>query len=246
MKKSILVLSALLTLVVSGICLQSCSSEYDEYTTEEYGYYTEEENALVRALAEKYGLYVEINEEYYGHKCSMAKIEEEMQALASLIGKQEIKLAKRESDKFIYTICKESISPARSATRAIEGQGKWSGSEISGDYTISVEIKWSGNGTLEKQTASGTASISRTNNNSSTSDDYSAGGLTCSINGNNGIDFSGWVSYSQCTETNYVEQKKYYTKYHFSINAGQVSTTTPASGSFMLTGGSPQNFTEDL
>ena len=42
------------------------SSEYDEYTTEEYGYYTEEEIDAIKAMAEKYELSIEIDENYYG------------------------------------------------------------------------------------------------------------------------------------------------------------------------------------
>ena len=70
MRKSILVLSALLTLVVSGFCLQSCSSVYDEYTTEEYGYYTEEEIAKIRQLIEMYDLNITLDTDYYGEKLS--------------------------------------------------------------------------------------------------------------------------------------------------------------------------------
>lgn len=87
-------LSALLTLVVSGICLQSCSSEYDEYTTEEYGYYTEEEIDAIKAMAEKYELSIEIDENYYGVKQTLEEIEKEMQNCAALLGEYEMTPAK--------------------------------------------------------------------------------------------------------------------------------------------------------
>ena len=240
MKKKVLILSALLTVVLGAVSLQSCSSD-DSYTTEEYGYYTEEENNLVRAMAEKYGLNVELNEGYYGAKRSLAEIEEEMKGLSSLLGKHELKLVKKEDGKLVYSTVKDDSHLARTATRAIEGSGYSSGSCEAGDFTISVHVSWKGNGT-DKPTISGTASISHKN---PTSYDYSSGELSCKTAGDSGIDFTGWVSYARCENIDPMNQRLQYALYQFTIDAGQVSTTS-ASGTFIVTGGKTRDFETDL
>ena len=119
-------MSALLTLVVSGICLQSCSSEYDEYTTEEeYGYYTEKETNAVKEMASKYGLSVVVNPDYYGVKRSLSDIEEEMKGLSSIVGKYDIVPMNVVGEKVVFTSVKRGQQ--RLVTRAIEGKGEWSG-----------------------------------------------------------------------------------------------------------------------
>ena len=240
MRKNFLILSALLTVVLGTVSLQSCSSD-DSYATEEYGYYTEEENNLVRAMAEKYGLSVELNEGYCGAKRSLAEIEEEMKGLSSLLGKHELKLVKKEDGKLVYSTVKDDSHIARTATRTIEGSGFSSGSCEAGDLTITVSVSWNGNG-IDNPTISGTASISHKN---PTSHDYSSGSLSCSTAGDSGISFTGWVSYTHCEKPDYEKQKLQYALYQFTIDAGQVSTTS-ASGSFNVTGGETNKFETDF
>lgn len=117
MKKSFLVLSALLTLVVSGICLQSCSSEYEEYTTEEYGYYTEEEIAAMKAIAEKYNTTIEVDENYYGKKASLAEFEGALIQLVNLPGNYQ--LVELEEGKG-YSFVKKSADISRAKARVAE------------------------------------------------------------------------------------------------------------------------------
>ena len=117
MKKGILVLSALLTLVVSGICLQSCSSEYGEYTTEEYGYYTEEEIDNMMALAQKYDIDVKIDRNYYGKKTSLSEFEEELKGFVNLPGDYELV---KDADSQKYYFKKKHSDIRRSKTRAGE------------------------------------------------------------------------------------------------------------------------------
>ena len=234
MRKKVLILSALLTVVLGAVSLQSCSSD-DSYTTEEYGYYTEEENNLVRAMAKKYGLNVELNEGYYGAKRSLAEIEEEMKGLSSLLGKHELKLAKKEDGKMVYSTVKDESHIARTATRTIEGSGSWSGSELSrdGEFSVSVTIAWSGNG-KDQQAASGSASISYADSYKDKEDsrDYSSGSVNCSFAGDSGINFGGQVSYSHYERTDN-KGEEHYATYQFSIDAGQVSTKS-SSGSFVV------------
>lgn len=241
MKRKFLIWSALLTVVFGAALLQSCTADEDTFATEEYGYYTEEENGLVRAMAEKYGLCVEINEGYYGAKRSLAEIEEEMKGLSSLLGKHELKLAKKEDGNLIFTTDKDDSHFARTTTRIIEGSGFSSGSCEAGDFTISVRVSWEGNG-KDEPTISGTASISHKN---PTSYDYSSGGLSCKTAGDSGIDFTGWVSYAYCKNPDYMNQKLHYALYQFTIDAGQVSTTT-ASGTFIVSGGKSRDFEENI
>lgn len=238
MKRKFLIWSAVLTVVFSAAVLQSCSADDDTFATEEYGYYTEAENEMVRALAEKYGLCVEINEEYYGSKRSIVEIEEEMKALSSLLGEHKLELSKKEDDKLVFTEDKGNTHIARISTRAIEEPGTWSDFKKEDSFTITVSISWNGDGTLEGQSASGDVSIlyTSTDPSESTFNDYSSGYITCKITGNDGIDFSGWVSYSKA------EKHGQYTTYRFSIEAGYVSTTTPAKGNFIVTGGKPSGF----
>lgn len=157
MKKSILVLSALLTLVVSGVCLQSCSSEYDEYTTEEYGYYTEEEIAAIEAMAEKYGLNLRMDENYYGEKLSLSEFEKEFKSILSIKGEYEMIPIKDTNGTVTCTSRKKGEMIERSSTRAAES---WSGSDNSTKYSVSVVVKWDFSKRLRDEilTAKGTLS----------------------------------------------------------------------------------------
>ena len=241
MKRKFLIWSAVLTVVFGAALLQSCSADEDTFATEEYGYYTEAENEMVRALAEKYGLCVEINEEYYGSKRSIAEIEEEMKALSSLLGKHELKLVKKENDKLFYTTASDASCPSRVATRTIEGSGISHGTCTIDEFIVSVSVTWRGNG-KDDPSISGTASISYKNPSSY---DYSSGSLSCKPSGDKDIDFTGWVSYSHCEKVDYFTQKLHYALYHFTINAGQI-TTPSGSGTFTVTGGKSKDFETNL
>lgn len=140
MKRKFLMLSALLTLVVCGFCLQSCSSEYDEYTTEEYGYYTEEEITEIIALAKEYGMNVKIDKNHYGEKLSLGNFEDEFKSLQSIVGEYEILPIKDDRGKVSYVSQKKGQLLEHSSTRAIE-KGSWSGSKY-GKYNVSVKVNW--------------------------------------------------------------------------------------------------------
>lgn len=142
MKKSILVLSAMLTLVVSGICLQSCSSEYDEYTTEEYGYYTEEEIDAIMALAEKYGVNIDVDKDYYGEKLSLDKFENEFKSLQTIVGEYEMVPIKDGRGRITFISRKKGEDLERSSTRASE-KGSWSGRNNNySEHCVSVTVSW--------------------------------------------------------------------------------------------------------
>lgn len=250
MKKSILVLSALLTLVVSGICLQSCSSEYDEYTTEEYGYYTEEEIAAIESMAQRYGLNLELNREYYGPKKSLWEHENEMIGLSFLLGEHEIKPQKGQNGRITYTSQKNGRP--RTVTRFIEGEGSWSGSQSATplDFTITVTISWSGDGTEYGVRTSGSVEIAKGKNIYSKDErkDYSsAGSITTRELGLDGIGFEGSVSYAAYKgkkdnpKTEEIKNEDYWGLYQFSISGGQVSTTGGGNGTFIVTGSGPRD-----
>lgn len=154
MKKSFLVLSALLTLVVSGICLQSCSSEYEEYSTEEYGYYTEEEIAQIMALAEKYDLDIEIKYNNYTKKKPLSDFEAKFQAISQIKGRYEM-IPTDNNDEKGNSICKRVDMPvSRTAPSSFE-KGSWSKNKIVSvqktddngrpyyaNYNIAISIDW--------------------------------------------------------------------------------------------------------
>lgn len=245
MKRKFLILSAALLTVCGAALLQSCSSEYEYYdTTSEYGYYTEEEIAAIEAMAEMYGLSLELNESYYGPKKSLQEHEEEMIGLSSLLGEYELVPVKNEDSQIVYKTQKRETTNSRISTRAIESNGKWSDSQKYKEFSISVEISWKGNGTLQGQSASGTVSISK--EKSTALECNSIGSLSCNCHGDSGIRFSGWVKYSETTSIDYTAQEKSITEYSFNIEGGQVSTITPPGGSFTVSGGEPKKSTEDL
>ncbi len=184
MKKSILVLSALLTLVVSGICLQSCSSEYDEYTTEEYGYYTEEEIAAIEAMAEKYGVNIDIDKDYFGMKCTLNDIEREMKDLSGLMGNYEMTVQKNSNDLISYVSRKKDYN--HSLTRSVE-KGSWSKTDYIDRFSVDVSIEWDRSG-RSREAISGSAEITGFFNSSSS--------ISCKFVGSVHIDFSGSVTAS--------------------------------------------------
>lgn len=117
MKKSFLVLSALLTLVVSGICLQSCSSEYEEYSTEEYGFYTEEEITEMKAIAEKYNTDINVDENYFGRKASLVEFENAVIQFLNFSGDYQLV---ESIDNDGYCLLKKSSDLSRTKARIAE------------------------------------------------------------------------------------------------------------------------------
>lgn len=222
MKKSILVLSALLTLVASGICLQSCSSEYEEYTTEEYGYYTEEEIAEIKALAEKYGLNVELRFDNCGLKRSIEEFEYRFQVLSSLKGDYEM-IPVKQIDGNVSLVSNKKISSYRTSTRSVE-KGSWSGSEsvrIEKErnnmkyydyYYVDVSISWDFEKDVVSQRIKGSVDISGLDNVSSK--------ISGNVLGSESISFSGSVSGEEEDDNDNV------IKYSFSITNGEVNTKT--------------------
>lgn len=140
MKKSFLVLSALLTLVVSGICLQSCSSEYDEYTTEEYGCYTEKEISSMKAIAEQYGMSVEIDENYYGKKSSLREFERNLIGIANLPGEYRL-IPNNDSTAFRF-VKKESLPRSSHGLSEILLPNSGSFNISSHDLPTTLTVSW--------------------------------------------------------------------------------------------------------
>lgn len=214
MKKSILMLSALLALVVSGFCLQGCSSEFDDFATEEYGYYTEEEITEIKAIVAKYGANVSINKNYYGVKLSLQEFEDEIKTLSSLMG--EYKIITKKDAKGVITYTNKKIGEERhhSKTRSIE-KGSWSKSNYLDMYAVEVSITWDKSNSDHRNQLSGEAEIEGMFNNSSDID--------CSFLGSEAISFSGDVSASN----------SYAATYKIDVSDGEVNTKTN-TGEFTL------------
>ena len=244
MKKKFLVLSAMLTLVVSGICLQSCSSEFDSYTTEEYGYYTEEEINAIEALAEQYGLCMEINKDYCGVKLSLLDIEKDIKNMASILGTHEMKLASKDDYTTTMSSQTDDCFP-RQTTRYVEGDGSWSGSESRDGMDVIVTISWQGDGS-PNPSATGSVDVKPTNG-SIDIDDSCNGHISCSFLGHSGITFTGYVNYKYfLSETKHDKKTiKEFATYKYTITNGHVKTTVPYSGSFVLNGGHSGVVTEE-
>lgn len=247
MKKSILMLSALLALVVSIFCLQGCSSGFDDYVTEEYGYYTEDEITEIETLAKSYGLCLEMDNNYFGRKKSIKEYEEEFIAFSSVLGEYEMIPQKAANGEITYiSKKKETSTNCRSTTRFIESDGEWSGSKENPTqkFTVNVKIEWKYNQyTGVRFTDEVSVTIKDTNNilSAHPASDYSSGSVTCIEQGYTGIYFYGNASYSLCTKydknaTN-PDDKIAYSTYRFTINRGHISTNGPISGSFSVLGG---------
>lgn len=137
MKKKILILSAaMLAVVVGAALLQSCSSEsmYEEPT---YGYYTEEEINVIKAMAEVYEVDVEVESDYNGKKLTMEEIEKDLIAFSNLPGEYEL-LPNKDSTEY-YFVKKELLN--RTVTRSVEldnsGSFVVAGSELPFGLTVS-------------------------------------------------------------------------------------------------------------
>lgn len=210
MKKGIFVLSALLTLVVSGICLQSCSSEYGEYTTEEYGSYTEEEVREMKAIAMQYGMSIEFEEDYYGKKSSLQEFEAKIQSIAALEGEY------RMSNNKIA--CKD-VYVTRSSSRKVESEeGSGKCSDEAGDFTIEVSLSWKTSIDHMPGTASGTFKVM------SGDSEVAEGNLNCSIGG------AGTITVTFSGSKSWVDSGVWYT---CQITQGTFDITTN-KGSFVV------------
>lgn len=178
-------LSALLTLVVSGVCLQSCSSEYDEYTTEEYGYYTEEEINFINDLAREFKVNIKANPEYYGIKPSLNEIRSDIKEYAAFLGKY--KLVPATDDSTRYLVKKMVPDFSRTKTRA-EGKipvtGNWYCIDQASvlNYVINIDISWNLLGVSDSQRASGSATVDYYNGYYNESG-VGSGGLSCIFSG---------------------------------------------------------------
>ena len=196
MKKKVLILSALLTVMLGAVSLQSCSSD-DNYTTEEYGYYTEEEIDAIMALAKMYDLDIEISFNNYGKKKPLSDFEAKFQAMSQLKGRYEMIPINNGNERGTSICRKVDVPVSRSTTNALE-KGSWSGSRIASvmktegfrtyydNYDISVSISWDLTAGTSSERLSGSVSIS---------DLYNTDGkISASLSGSESILFSGNIS----------------------------------------------------
>ena len=222
MKKSFLVLSALLTLVVSGICLQSCSSELDEYTTEEYGYYTEEEIDFINEYARQIGVNITANPQYYGVKVDKETIKRDLLELASLIGEYKMTPGIHQDNNetfFVSEKVKNYVN--RSVTRASENvprKGEWTTSDNRSlnNFTINMSISWDISATSYSSRLSGSVTLDYSSYSGYTINGVGGGSLTCVFAGANSIHFGGRIR-SGAT-SNYI--------YNFEIVGGDLNMIT--------------------
>ena len=249
MKRKILIWSAGLTIVFGAALLQSCSSDADTFATEEYGYYTEEEINAIMALAKKYGLNIELNEDYYGPKQNLSDFENEMIGLSSLLGEHELIQRDNGNGRVAYSSRKKGEDIPRSVTRFIEGEGSWSDSKSPTplDFKINVKIKWKGDGTATGVQTSGEVKITKGSCIYSQDEerDYSSGSITTYELGMDGIGFEGSASYAaykgKKDNPNDKTTQKFdcFGLYHFSISGGYVSIGGGGNGTFIVSGNGP-------
>ena len=256
MKKKILILSAaMLAVVVGAALLQSCSSE-SAYEEPAYGYYTEEEINVVKAMAEAYGLSFELNEDYYGPKKTLHEFENEMIGLSALTGEYEMIPQRNRNGELTFTSQRKDEVVSRSVTRYIESDGKFSDVEDCDQFEISVTVKWEGDGTASGAKASGSSSVRKTGiaNNSDRSPEKSL--RHCMPLGDSGITFEGEAEYyeyigiltiKEKDENGKIKEKKkaYFIKYTFEIRLGEINTNTN-TGSFIVRSAGNSNYYEDI
>lgn len=188
MKRKFLILSATLLAVCSAALLQSCSSEYEYYdATEEYGYYTEEEITAIEAMAEKYGISIKIDRNYYGEKQTLEEIELELMELATVKGEYEIVPQKDSEGNILYT-SRRTERNNRTLTRAAEGS--WSGSDDTKKCTVDVTVCWDLNKAFRYERLYAKAKLEK-NYTSSTPKTISSNFI-----GDNNIEFYGPISES--------------------------------------------------
>ena len=148
MKRKFLVLSVTMLTVCGAALLQSCSSEFEYYdTTSEYGYYTEEEIAAIKALGKMYDSDLNVNENYYGEKLTLPEIERSIIDVLSLEGEYEFTISEQNKETHIYhaEIKRKGTDIQRSKTRSSESSLPIQGTvaSISGDPTpCKLTISW--------------------------------------------------------------------------------------------------------
>lgn len=234
MKRKFLIWSAVLTVVFGAALLQSCSADDDTFATEEYGYYTEDEIAAIKAMAKMYKLNIDVNECFYGPKKTMKEIEEEMLGVASILGKYEM-VHKKDEDGRVVCVSRKKENFPRTVTRFVEGKGDWSGSTESAcrNYMVSVTISWDVSQSLHSKRVSGTASAYVKNSQTNDFEEVGSGGISCSFSGDSSINFSGSITADKEVD-DYVAQTTTFIKYSFSIQFGTLSTESKL-GEFDLT-----------
>ena len=218
MRKNFLILSVVLATAVGAVFLQSCSSDYEYYATEEYGYYTEEEIEYIDNLAKQLNVNVKANPNYYGEKSSVAEIEADIRGLASLIGKHEMVSSSANSASTVKA--KEVSDLSRVKTRSLEAptKGYWYCIDQSSVYgcVIDVDIQWDLSASSNSKKVSGSAKVqSYTNNNIS-----GQSSLNCSLSGISVL-FGGQIKSGASS--------KY--QFHFEIVHGTLNLAT-STGSF--------------
>lgn len=188
MKKKFFVLSALLILAMNIICLQSCSSDSDRYSTEEYGTYTDDEILVINNLAEIYGIGVSIDRNYYGIKKTIKEFEADFQSLSKLAGEYRM-----TNGTIAYK--SESNGPASTVPKTAESQkGEGSVSQTAGEYKVSVSLSWQTSVNALPGTATGSFSVAKGEEGT----DGTSGNLNCSMGGAGTITitFSGSKSWT--------------------------------------------------
>lgn len=233
MKKKVLILSALLAVVLGAVSLQSCSSD-DNYTTEEYGYYTEEEIDAIMALAKMYDLDIEISFNNYGKKKPLSDFEAKFQAMSQLKGRYEMIPINNGNERGTSICRKVDVPVSRSTTNALE-KGSWSKSKIVGvqktnkngwtyydNYNISVSIEWDFTTSEYGKQLSGSVEISDLSNVESE--------LSVNLSGSEHICFSGKIQGDEEYETNNGYNS---ITYKFAIANGEVNRST-GMGDFVI------------
>ena len=241
--------------VCGAALLQSCSSE-SMYEEPAYGYYTEEEINVIKAMAEVYGLSIELNEDYYGPKKTLYEFENDMIGLSALTGEHEMIPQKNRNGELAFTSQKKDEVVPRSVTRYIESEGEFSDVEDCDDFEISVTIKWEGDGTASGAKASGSSSVRKkgATNNSNRGPEKSL--RHCMPIGDCGITFEGEAEYYEYIGNLTImekdengnikeKEKKYFIKYIFEIRLGDINTNTN-TGSFMVRSAGKSNYYEDI
>lgn len=138
MKKKILILSAaMLAVVVGAALLQSCSSD-SAYEEPAYGYYTEEEINVIKAMAEIYEVDVEVDPAYNGKKLTLEEIEKDLIAFSNLPGEYEL-VPNKDSTEFHF-VKKESLN--RSVTRSVELANTGEFVLYKSDMPFGITVSW--------------------------------------------------------------------------------------------------------
>lgn len=184
-------MSATLAVIVCAALLQSCNSE-SVYEEPAYGYYTAEEINVIKAMAEAYGLSIELNENYYGSKKTLQEFEHEMAGLSSMLGEYEMSSTMDVRGDIICTSRKKERNP-RALTRYVEDSGSWTGEEFTAgwEYKASVTIKWNMSEDLRLEQLKGSVTSYMKGAYDYNYTEIGKGTLSCSLLGPKSIEFNG-------------------------------------------------------